>query len=63
MNKKLNVFEIKKSNVLGQIKPRFSFCLKINFRKMASNEHVYLRIKKNFAGSKCYPEDIYQKLC
>ena len=46
MNKKLDVFEIKKSNVLGQIKPRFSFCLKINFRKMASNKHVDLRINK-----------------
>ena len=28
---------------MGQIKPRFSFRLKINFRKIASNKHVDLR--------------------
>ena len=64
LNKKLDVFEIKKSNVLGQIKPRFSFWLKESIdRKMASNKHIDLRkIKKNFVRSKCYPGDKYQKL-
>ena len=44
--------------VLGQIKPRFSFYWKINFRKIASNKHVHLRKIESFVRSKHYPEDI-----
>ena len=43
---------------MGQIKLRFSFWLKINFRKIASNKHVDLRKIENFVWSKCYPEGI-----
>ena len=38
-------------------KTTFSFWLKINFRKMASNKHIDLK-KENFVRSKCYPEGI-----
>ena len=48
----------KKFEVLGQTKPRCSFWLKTNFRKMASNKHVFLKRKENFVRSKCFPEDI-----
>ena len=41
LNKKSNVTEIKK--VLGEIKARFPFWLKVILRKMASNKHVELR--------------------
>ena len=58
LNKKSNVFEIKNSKVLGQIKPRFSFCLEINFRKMERNKHVNLRKIENFVRSEYYPEEI-----
>ena len=44
---------------MGQIKLRFSFWLKINFRKMASHKHVDLRKKENFIRSKCYLEDMH----
>ena len=37
---------------MDQIKPRYSFQLKINFRKMASNKHVELRKVENFVRSK-----------
>ena len=36
LNKNSNVFETKKSKVLGQIKP----CFSLNFRKMKSNEGI-----------------------
>ena len=39
---KWNVFEMKNQG-LGEIKPRFSLWLKLNFRKIASNKHVDLR--------------------
>ena len=39
-------------NASCQIKPRFSFWLKINFRKMASNKHVDLRKIENFVRIK-----------
>ena len=50
--KKLEGFWNRKLNVSGQIKPRFSFWLKINFRKMASNKSVDLRKIENFVRSK-----------
>ena len=51
-NKNSRVFETENRKILGQIKPRFSFSLKINFRKMASNKHVDLRKIENFVRSK-----------
>ena len=51
------VFEIK-YQVLGHIKPRFVFWLKINFGKMASDEHIDLRNIENIVRGKYYPEDI-----
>ena len=41
--RKIESISNKKSKVFGQIKSRFSLWLKIDFRKMASNEHVELR--------------------
>ena len=46
------------SKVFDQARPRFSFWLKVNFRKIASNEQVELRKIENFVISKCYSEDI-----
>ena len=43
---------------MGQLKLRFPFWLKINFRKIASNKHVDLRKIENFVRSECFPEDI-----
>ena len=52
-------FEIKNRKFwLRQTKPCFSFWMRINFGKMASNNHVDLRKIGNFVRSKCYPEDI-----
>ena len=39
----MEYFWNEKSKVLARIKPRFSFWLKINFRKITSNKHVDLR--------------------
>ena len=39
----MEYFWHEKSKVLARIKPRFSFWLKINFRKITSNKHVDLR--------------------
>ena len=60
LSKYSNTLEIKNSRYLGQIKPRFSFSLKINFREIAStnNKHVDLRNIENFVRNKCYPGDI-----
>ena len=58
LNKKIKCFWNKKSKVLGQTKPHFSFWLKTNYRKMASNEHVDLTKIENIIRSKCYHEDI-----
>ena len=44
--------------VLGQIKPCFSFWLKIKFRKIATNKYVDLRKIENSVRSKSCPEDI-----
>ena len=49
---KEHLFLNKKWKVLSQIKPRFSFLLKINLRKMASNKNVDLRKLENFVRSK-----------
>ena len=49
---KLGGFWNRKSNVMYQIKPHFSYWLKINFRKMASNKNVDLRKIENFVRSK-----------
>ena len=46
------------SKVLGHIKSRFVFWLKINFGKMASDEHIDLRNIENIVRDKYYPEDI-----
>ena len=55
----IECFWNKKWNGFGQLNPRFSFWLKINFRKTASNKQVDLRKIENFVvRSKCYPEDI-----
>ena len=43
--------------ILGHRKPHFSFWLKINIRKIASNKDFDLRKIENFVRSKCYPED------
>ena len=42
----------RKLNVSDQIRPRFSFWLEINFRKMACNKHVDLRRIENSVRSK-----------
>ena len=47
-----------KTECFGPIKTRFSFWLKINFRKIASNKQVDLRKIESFVRSKCFPEDI-----
>ena len=44
------------------MKPRFSFWLKINFRKIACNKHVDLIKIENFVRSKYYPEDVSKDL-
>ena len=49
LNKISNVFEIKKSIALGQIKPHFSFWLKKDFRKMTSNRNIQVKQTENFA--------------
>ena len=42
----------------SQTKLRHSFCLRINFGKMAGNKYVDLRKIGNFVRNKCCPEDI-----
>ena len=46
------------SKVFDQARPRFSFWLKVNFRKIASNEQVEWRKIENFVISKCYPDHV-----
>ena len=45
-----------RSKVLRQIKPRFSFRLKIDFRRMVRNKHVDLKKIVKFVRSKWYLE-------
>ena len=54
---KIECFWNKKLNVFGQLNPCFSFWLKINYRKIASNKPVDLGKIANFVRGKCYPED------
>ena len=55
---KIECFWNKKPNVMGQLKPRFSFWLKIYFWKTASNKHFDLRKLESVVRSKWFPEDI-----
>ena len=52
----------RKLNVSDQIRPRFSFWLEINFRKMACNKHVDLRRIENSVRSKG-KADNFRKTC
>ena len=52
----------RKLNVSDQIKPRFSFWLKINLRKMACNKHVDLRRIENLVRSKGKTAN-FRKIC
>ena len=52
----------RKLNVSDQIKPRFSFWLKINLRKMACNKHVDLRRIESLVRSKGKTAN-FQKTC